>query len=49
MNMRQTARRIEKAGGKAIGEKTAESDHGNYQYFSDIEGNRFGIYEIQKK
>ena len=28
--------------------KEKESDHGWYMYFLDVEGNRFGAYELVK-
>jgi predicted enzyme related to lactoylglutathione lyase len=33
-------------GAKLVLPKTKESDHGWFANFKDIEGNRFGVYEV---
>lgn len=48
-NLRQTKELVEKLGGKTMSGKEKEGDNGWYMYFLDVEGNRFGVYELQKK
>ncbi|KAH8819257.1 hypothetical protein F5884DRAFT_8130 [Xylogone sp. PMI_703] len=44
----ETAKRIQAAGGRSAGEKTPEGKKAFYQYFKDVDGNRFGLYEMKK-
>jgi len=41
--------RVEELGGKTMSGKEAEGSNGWYMYFLDVEGNRFGIYELRKE
>ncbi|KAH8663431.1 hypothetical protein BGZ60DRAFT_411290 [Tricladium varicosporioides] len=45
----ETKKRVEELGGVAQSEKNKEGDNGWYMYFKDVEGNRFGIYEVRKE
>ncbi|RFU26565.1 hypothetical protein B7463_g9773, partial [Scytalidium lignicola] len=47
-SIEEAASRIKAAGGKSAGEKTPEGENGFYQYFKDVDGNRFGLYELKK-
>jgi hypothetical protein len=38
---------VEKAGGKAVGKKESEGEHGWVHAFEDTEGNRGGIYTLK--
>lgn len=35
-------------GGKSLGPKEPEGEHGFFMFLLDSEGNRFGIYEMKK-
>jgi len=43
----QTKELVEKLGGKSVSEKEKEGKNGWYMYFLDVEGNRFGVYELE--
>lgn len=45
----ETKKRVEELGGVAQSEKNKEGDNGWFMYFKDVEGNRFGIYEVRKE
>ena len=47
-NAIQTKKLVEELGGKTISGKEKEGDNGWYMFFLDVEGNRFGIYELQE-
>ncbi len=41
--------RIEKLGGKTVLPKVKQGEMGFFSNLIDVEGNRFGIYELVKK
>lgn len=45
----QTKKRVEELGGQSLSGKNEEGENGWYMYFRDVEGNRFGAYEVRKK
>lgn len=45
----QTKERVEELGGKTMSAKEPEGENGWYMYFLDVEGNRFGVYELKGK
>lgn len=47
-SIEETQKKAESLGGKSISGKEPEGDNGYYMYFTDVEGNRFGIYELKK-
>jgi hypothetical protein len=48
-NTSQTKEKAESLGGKALSAtKEPEGTSGFYMYITDVEGNRFGIYELKK-
>jgi len=44
----EATERIEKLGGKTVLPKTKQGDQGFFSNLTDIEGNRFGIYQLVK-
>jgi len=44
-----TEQLVHKLGGKTVLSKMAQADNGWFANFTDIEGNRFGVYESAKK
>jgi predicted enzyme related to lactoylglutathione lyase len=43
----QTQKRVEELGGTTLSKKEPEGENGWYMYFKDVEGNRFGIYQLK--
>ena len=47
-SIEETQKHVEELGGKTMSGKEKEGDNGWYMFFLDLEGNRFGIYELAK-